>query len=106
MVTRTTGILPVHSAENRDDASSLTIQSLNKIFRGEDGVEVEAIRDLSLKIDAGELVSLVGPSDCGKSTLLRLLAGLDSPTTCQLLMGPDPIEGASADRGLVFQDPN
>ena len=106
MVTRTTGILPVHSAENRDDASSLTIQSLNKIFRREDGVEVEAIRDLSLKIDAGELVSLVGPSGCGKSTLLRLLAGLDSPTTGQLLMGPDPIEGASADRGLVFQDPN
>jgi ABC-type nitrate/sulfonate/bicarbonate transport system ATPase subunit len=97
--------LSPHSAV-RDDASSLTIQNLSKKFRREDGVEVEAIRDLSLKIDAGELVSLVGPSGCGKSTLLRLLAGLESPSTGQLLMGPDPIEGPSADRGLVFQDPN
>jgi len=97
---------PSSRSATRDDALSLTIQNLSKRFRREDGVEVEAIHDLSLKIDAGELVSLVGPSGCGKSTLLRLLAGLDAPTTGQLLMGPDPIEGASADRGLVFQDPN
>src|SRR5207253_10358973 len=36
----------------------------------------------------------------------RLLAGLETPTIGQLLMGPDPIGGPSADRGLVFQDPN
>jgi NitT/TauT family transport system ATP-binding protein/sulfonate transport system ATP-binding protein len=89
-----------------DDASSLTIRNLNKTYRREDGVETEAIRDLNLAIDAGELVSLVGPSGCGKSTLLRLLAGLESPTSGQLLMGSDPISTPSADRGLVFQDPN
>jgi ABC-type nitrate/sulfonate/bicarbonate transport system ATPase subunit len=89
-----------------DDALSLTIENLNKTYVRADGVEVEAIRDLSLKIEAGELVSLVGPSGCGKSTLLRLLAGLEQPTTGQLLMGADPIEGPSANRGLVFQDPN
>ncbi|HEV8291266.1 MAG TPA: ABC transporter ATP-binding protein [Tepidisphaeraceae bacterium] len=90
----------------RDDASSLTIQNLNKTFVRADGVAVEAIRDLSLKIEAGELVSLVGPSGCGKSTLLRLLAGLETPSTGQLLMGSDPILAPHADRGLVFQDPN
>jgi len=89
-----------------DDASSLTIQNLRKTYTRADGVETEAIRDLSLNIDAGELVSLVGPSGCGKSTLLRLLAGLESPTSGQLLVGSDPILTPSAERGLVFQDPN
>jgi ABC-type nitrate/sulfonate/bicarbonate transport system ATPase subunit len=89
-----------------DDASSLSIQNLSKIYVRADGVETEAIRDLSLSIDAGELVSLVGPSGCGKSTLLRLLAGLESPTRGHLLMGSDPIQSPSAERGLVFQDPN
>jgi len=89
-----------------DDASSLTVQNLNKVYVRADGVETEAISDLSLSIDAGELVSLVGPSGCGKSTLLRLLAGLESPTRGSLLMGPDIIQGPHADRGLVFQDPN
>jgi ABC-type nitrate/sulfonate/bicarbonate transport system ATPase subunit len=89
-----------------DDASSLSIHNLSKTYVRADGVKTEAIRDLSLSIDAGELVSLVGPSGCGKSTLLRLLAGLESPTRGQLLMGSDTIQGPSADRGLVFQDPN
>jgi ABC-type nitrate/sulfonate/bicarbonate transport system ATPase subunit len=52
------------------------------------------------------LVSLVGPSGCGKSTLLRLIAGLDTPDSGELLVGSDPINEPSAERGLVFQDPN
>jgi ABC-type nitrate/sulfonate/bicarbonate transport system ATPase subunit len=49
---------------------------------------------------------LIGPSGCGKSTLLRLSAGLDRPTAGELLVGPAAIIGPSAERGLVFQDPN
>jgi len=55
---------------------------------------------------AGELVSLVGPSGCGKSTLLRLIAGLDSLDSGELLVDNQKILGPSAERGLVFQDPN
>ena len=52
------------------------------------------------------MVSLVGPSGCGKSTLLRLIAGLDVPDSGELWVGDEPITGPSAERGLVFQDPN
>ncbi|MGH8527389.1 MAG: ABC transporter ATP-binding protein, partial [Gammaproteobacteria bacterium] len=61
---------------------------------------------ISFSLAAGELVSLIGPSGCGKSTLLRLIAGLDSPDSGELLIGSDPITEPSAERGLVFQDPN
>ena len=71
-----------------------------------DGAEVHALHSVSLTVAAGELVTLVGPSGCGKSTLLRLLAGLDTPTSGDLRVGDERITAPSADRGLVFQDPN
>jgi ABC-type nitrate/sulfonate/bicarbonate transport system ATPase subunit len=67
---------------------------------------VQALQTVDLEIEAGEFVSIVGPSGCGKSTLLRLVAGLDFPDTGELQVGAERIRGPSAERGLVFQDPN
>ncbi|PYL29131.1 MAG: ABC transporter ATP-binding protein [Verrucomicrobia bacterium] len=61
---------------------------------------------ISFSIAAGDFVSLVGPSGCGKSTLLRLIAGLDFPDAGELLVDEEKVPGPSAERGLVFQDPN
>lgn len=88
------------------EGSSLSIREVSKRFIAPDGSDFLALAPVSLTVGAGELVSLVGPSGCGKSTLLRLVAGLDRPTTGQLAVGSDPIESPSAQRGLVFQDPN
>jgi ABC-type nitrate/sulfonate/bicarbonate transport system ATPase subunit len=90
------------------EASSVRIRHLNKSFPAPDNPLTRRVvlRDISLSIAAGELVSLIGPSGCGKSTLLRLIAGLDSPDCGELLMGAEPISEPSAQRGLVFQDPN
>lgn len=88
------------------DASSLSIRSVSKTFLSPDGSPVKVLDNVTLSVDAGEMICLVGPSGCGKSTLLRMLAGLETPSQGQLLVGHDPIAGPSADRGLMFQDPN
>ena len=90
------------------EASSLRLRGVSKYFPAINGAAVGglALDKVSLFLSAGELVSLVGPSGCGKSTLLRLIAGLISPTEGQLLVGDELITAPSAERGLVFQDPN
>jgi ABC-type nitrate/sulfonate/bicarbonate transport system ATPase subunit len=89
-----------------DVAASVRAANVSKRFTAPDGAEVHALDDVSLTLAAGEMVSLVGPSGCGKSTLLRMVAGLDAPDAGELWVGGELIAGPSADRGLVFQDPN
>lgn len=90
------------------EGSSLQIRDVRKDFPSPHGAHdrTQALDAVSLSVEAGELISIVGPSGCGKSTLLRLIAGLDSPNTGELRVGEKPITGPSAERGLVFQDPN
>ena len=95
-----------NQAHDHTDASGLSVREICKTFRAPDGSPVAALNGVTLSVAAGELSSLVGPSGCGKSTLLRLLAGLEAPDSGQLLIGREPIAAPSADRGLVFQDPN
>jgi ABC-type nitrate/sulfonate/bicarbonate transport system ATPase subunit len=97
---------PLHT---ENEGASLRVRHVTKEFDSPDGGVTPgalAVDDVSLSIAAGELVSIVGPSGCGKSTLLRMIAGLTSPTRGELAVGAEPITGPSAERGLVFQDPN
>lgn len=90
------------------EGSSLRIAGVSKTFASADNssAQTHALNSFSLSIAAGELVSIIGPSGCGKSTLLRLVAGLDSPDGGELWIGTERIAKPSAERGLVFQDPN
>ena len=90
------------------EGAALRIRGVSKDFEKADSPDERtvALEDATLDIEAGELVSIVGPSGCGKSTLLRLLAGLDRPRSGELWVGSEVISGPSAERGLVFQDPN
>jgi ABC-type nitrate/sulfonate/bicarbonate transport system ATPase subunit len=90
------------------EGSALRVSGVSKSFPapGNAAVRNLTLDALSLSVAAGEFVSIIGPSGCGKSTLLRLIAGLDSPDSGGLWIGDDPITGPSAERGLVFQDPN
>jgi ABC-type nitrate/sulfonate/bicarbonate transport system ATPase subunit len=94
---------------SRDTAASIRVWHVRKKFDSLDGGVTPgalALDDVSLTVTAGELVSVVGPSGCGKSTLLRMIAGLTKPTDGEISVGAEPIIEPSAERGLVFQDPN
>ena len=64
-----------------------------------------ALVDVHLSARAGEFVTLVGESGCGKTTFLRLVAGLISPTRGEIRIDGVPVQGTSGEVGMVFQRP-
>jgi NitT/TauT family transport system ATP-binding protein len=76
--------------------AKVTIDHLTKVH-GQGGSSVVAIEDLSLAVNPGEFVCLIGASGCGKSTLLHILAGLDAPTA-------GGVEVAGRHTALMFQE--
>jgi len=82
-------------------SKALELRDIRKAFG-----DVEVIHGIDLDIEEGEFVVFVGPSGCGKSTLLRLIAGLDDPTSGDILLNDKRVNGVPAsERGLsmVFQ---
>jgi NitT/TauT family transport system ATP-binding protein len=80
----------------------LEVRHLGKRFATPQG-ECTALNDISFKTHRREFVCVIGPSGCGKSTLIRILAGLERPTSGEVLLDGKPVEGPGADRGMVFQ---
>ena len=79
------------------------VENVQMSFETKHGAFV-AIKDIDLKIDRGEFITLIGHSGCGKSTLLNLLAGLLLPTAGVMLCAGREIAGPGPDRGVVFQN--
>jgi len=95
----------MHAIEADGKDAILVASDVGKIFADPDsGDEVEAFRNLSLSVYRREFVCLVGPSGCGKSTFLRTIAGLERPTSGEILVDGQKISGPGADRGMVFQE--
>jgi len=84
----------------------LQLKEVSKSFAKIENDQVtHALSSVTATMESGEFISLVGPSGCGKSTILRLVAGLISPTTGTILMDDKEISGPSPERGMVFQKP-
>jgi nitrate/nitrite transport system ATP-binding protein len=64
------------------------------------------VEDFNLNIAQGEFVSLIGHSGCGKTTVLTMIAGLNSITTGSIVVANHEIDGPGPDRGVVFQSPS
>ena len=81
----------------------LRVEDLSKKFDTPRG-EILALNKINLQIHRREFITVIGPSGCGKTTLIRILAGLDFPTSGNVLLEGKKMEGPGAERGMVFQD--
>jgi sulfonate transport system ATP-binding protein len=79
--------------------ADLKVQGLSKTF-----AKQQVLHNLDLAISPGEFVAVVGRSGCGKSTLLRLLAGLEPPTTGNILIDGEPLKQINHSARVMFQD--
>ncbi len=81
----------------------LEIRNLTKTFSTEEG-EMAALEDVSIEVKPAEFLCIIGPSGCGKTTLLRMVAGLDHPSSGEIILDGKEVKGPSPDRGMVFQE--
>ena len=82
--------------------SEIKIENLS--FAYPDQPDRLILKDINVEVEHGEFVCLLGQSGCGKSTFLRLLAGLNNPSVGSVTMNGKEIKGASLERSVVFQD--
>ena len=93
---------PIAAAGSRRAGHSVELESITHRFG-----PTTAVDDVSLPIDAGELVALLGPSGCGKTTLLRIIGGFIVPTAGSVRVDGHAIDHLPASRrdiGIVFQN--
>jgi ABC-type nitrate/sulfonate/bicarbonate transport system ATPase subunit len=84
--------------------AKLVVREVSRVFPGVRGREpTRALDPTSIGIEANDFLAILGPSGCGKSTLLRIVAGLDRPTTGEVLLDGRAVVGPGPDREMVFQ---
>ena len=83
--------------------SDLVSQNLNMIFKSPKGETVHALKDVNFTLKKGELLTVLGASGCGKTTLLNITAGFLRPTSGKIILDEKEIDGPGVERGMVFQ---
>jgi nitrate/nitrite transport system ATP-binding protein len=81
----------------------LEVENLARRFPGSEG-ELTVFENANFGIDKGEFVCIIGHSGCGKSTIMNVLAGLDTPSDGFVFMDGGEVAGPSLERGVVFQN--
>ena len=74
------------------EKKGVRLDHISKIYQDpKTGKDFYAVHDVSLSIEPGEFVTLLGPSGCGKTTILRMIAGFESPNEGEIYLGGEPI---------------
>ncbi|WP_202370576.1 ABC transporter ATP-binding protein [Pseudomonas sp. MWU318] len=84
-------------------APRLQVDKVSLRYKKPDGGTFTALEQVSFEVPDQQFAVLVGPSGCGKSSLLYLTAGLAEPTSGEIYVGGQQVQGPGADRGMVFQ---
>ena len=83
----------------------LDVNKIEEKYQAING-EINALQNISFSVEKGEFISIVGPSGCGKSTLLSILAALMKPTSGEVFVNGEKIEGISDHIGYMLQKDN
>jgi NitT/TauT family transport system ATP-binding protein len=86
-------------------APVIALAAVSKVFATASGDRVRALDSTTLRVKPGEFITVVGASGCGKTTLLRLIAGLERCSSGSIRVNGAEQVGPSAQIGIVFQDP-
>ena len=87
-------------------SKAVSLQNIVREYVSPDKTVFRAVNDVSLEIASGEFVTLLGPSSCGKTTTLRMIAGFEIPTSGKLFIGGEDVTTQSPDKrdtAMVFQ---
>jgi NitT/TauT family transport system ATP-binding protein len=88
----------------RNFVAKLEYENVGKQFLTTRGETIVAIKDFSLRVEAGEFICLLGKSGCGKTTVLRMTAGLDPSTSGSITLNGKRISDPNPKVGVVFQE--
>jgi nitrate ABC transporter ATP-binding subunit len=84
-------------------STAISVNDVTVSFKTPKGIYT-AVKEISLTVQKGEIVSLIGHSGCGKSTLMGTISGMVKPTTGEVIANGKRVIGPGPDRGIVFQN--
>lgn len=83
----------------------IEIEKVTKVYNKSENSDHIVLKDISFSIDEGDFVIILGESGCGKTTLLNMLAGLETPTSGEIFVDGQKIRGIHPSRSMLFQQP-